>query len=100
MADTHCCRVRAALFDGHGTAAAGEWLSKSLYSQFSDEVDDQMLNSYDDSEPCEISGAQRPRSPSIKATSHCLHTWNLQYQNSGLLEGTQCRRDHRVPESR
>lgn len=46
----------ASLFDGHGTAAAAEWLSESLYSEFSDAVDDTMLNSYDDAEPCEISG--------------------------------------------
>ena len=47
----------AALFDGHGTAAAAEWLRDKLYSEFSDAVDAQMLNSFDESEPCDITGA-------------------------------------------
>ena len=56
--------MTAALFDGHGTAAAAERLNESLYSEFSHTIDDQMLNTFDDLEPCELNGAlPRQQSP-------------------------------------
>ena len=57
--------VSAALFDGHGTGAAADRLNESLYDEFSHAIDDQMLNTVDDLEPCETDGALRGATPSL-----------------------------------
>ncbi len=66
----HVCFTIAALFDGHGTAAAAQRLNESLYSEFSHTIDDQMLNTFDDLEPCELNGALATQQSSFICFGH------------------------------
>ncbi len=64
----------AALFDGHGTGAAADRLNDSLYDEFSHAIDDQMLNTMEDLEPCDVEGASCGVMQSA-CTCACRQAW-------------------------